>query len=380
MDIREELVRRMLLEAGPSNCKKFIGGKPCIEDIYGLGKVCLSLDSAHRDFLESDPGSGRYVFSLNTSGDTGRGAIGATRTPRTVTQFKIGSFFLPQLFEEKNPETMDNTTNSLIITDVVPPYAINNLGDSVLSGISQIPYRRVVVMIEQTARQSFSGDKNTHFNFEFDVDNDIVVAADENKRLKLTPITEFQYFPLTSPLTELSRISVQFYNPFYPLKIPEDTFINPTATSVINPVGVPAGTYLLFTVSSKSSKSDARLINGDRIFIEGFKSNVLNDVAATVATATRIELETWINRQEGHLINVVTPAVSVTAPTYTNQTWTFITFPGINVISWNTIGPASTSFRIDDITTPFKIIIAKNRIRIPIEVTDVLPEATNYKY
>lgn len=430
----QEILKQMCFASNSATCDDhFAKNQPCPSEVYGVSDQYLVLDSFEKVANRSSNGRGVFQYNFKVQGVTGDQNIGVRDVLDTVIGLQVYEFTIPLLanddFEVPRLLTLMPPLKKLLTQnppDSAPgPPNPNTAKDT----RSQIPFsNRVTLYLQEVGLQSFSDINNRRHHFEFRATLD----ESTKDRLRLSPVEcGPSYFLFTDPIFAIHGITLAFNNPGEALRFPPDILYG--AIPVASQLAAFLKAYdaqeaaqpgsgnpmlqeeqLLFTYTDPTNL--VNLQPGDRIFIRGFE------------TGDR-QLDAWIGRPEGQLVGEgifgidaggdpppeiypngsglygpispasgttlyfpLNPSVSLKSCRYPDP------LPSLpdntsSVIQGNTaplhpIGtqPLGTEFGITNPPYIFgvrslkqvEILVAKNRVRIPLRIRRVVPRLTNY--
>lgn len=343
-----EILKAIAFDSKNPRCDShFEKSRPCPTDVYGLSDQFLVLDSAQA----VHPGkwnTGRYQFNFAPQRASGAQVVGIRDVIETAIQIAVAPFCIP-LPVLVDPDEVSPTL-TLTPNPAVPDVRADD--DPIGGARSQLIHgSRVTLYFPELGEQSFFDFKDRRHHFEFDATL-VGTVGSPGAKMKLTPVSDLSsVFTFTDPIKDIHGLTAQFFSPDQPLRLPPDEIhgitLVTTATNELQIVGTGTrsdGVALDFT---------ALLVAGDRIFLD----NVTID--PTVATTNARELSAYLTKPDGLFVG--------------------------------TTGLTATAFRLDpDIvpglgasvtvtsTTPIRLRIAKNRLRIPLRCRCVKPRLTNY--
>lgn len=315
--------------------------RPCPSAVHGVSDQYLVLDSNVKN-QSSEPRAGRYNFNFMVQGETGtltRPQVGVKDTLDTITEVQVGAFALPL------PLLIDYSLAAPGLT-LAGNAAIVAATDPVTGVLSQLLHgQRVTLFLPEIGMQSISGFRH-RYHFEFTAE---IVGAftDPNAHMLLTPVID--RFIFTEPIQNIHGLTLQFYGPDYPLRLPADSVFNVSLRT--------DGAGLLEVVAPGAGASHglvddftAVLQISDRIFLEGVNS-------ASPA------LNSYLNRADGHLVGAVGLAAA-----------SFRLNPDVDPDGFG-IGAAIPQLAGSG---PIVLRIAKHRVRVPLRLRRVVQRLTNY--
>jgi hypothetical protein len=328
IDIKELLKREAFASRAASCDDHFEKHRPCPSKIYGISDQYIILDSAEKTEA-SRPDRGELAFNFMVQGVTRNQDIGVRDQLDTVIEIQVMPFCIPLLPEEEyilnNPIT--NPALPRLVANPGPPPA-----GSLAGSLTQLPYcSRVTMLLKEIGLQSITDASEKRHHFEFEA----TLAGPNQDRILLTPIAGHDTYVFTDPIKDIHGLTVCFFNPFERVNLPADVLYGVTATSVTTPP---------FLDLQLLAGQTHNVVPGDRIFVRG------------MATANA-PINNYVNRREGL---VVGPGVTPTE------------IPLNPDVDTTPLGaPPFASSRIE-------LIIAKNRIRIPLRLRRVVDRLTNY--
>jgi hypothetical protein len=245
-------------------------------------------------------------------------------------------------------------------TALTHPYSPIPVGGHISMHIREIP------------RQAYQGREETPRHIEFTselVEGAAVDATGETQQmLRLTPLTTGRgRYVFTHPVRQLDQLTVQFYAGDRPLPLPLDTFdmmfdlvggaprlcwpktVTQLALLADRPAAAGGGKYFPVQV-------------GDRIYLE--------DVAANLTASPSFALDAfnaYMNRREGHLVASLTDSGDGSGNMFVRL------FPELTGFAPSYIGFNGTT----GTTAVVRMFVERARVRIPLRVRCLAPDATN---
>lgn len=290
---------------------------------YGFATVDLTLDSAARNEAVSDPARGLYSFVL-TSGSSATQAVGLASPLRDVVRLELAAFAMPLPPAQAYPV-------SAAATEALPLLTPNpgTPGSATLGALSQLPLGRISLEIAELAAQASRDLDGRRPAFEF-------TCAVQGDRLQLTPLRSS--FVLNHPLASLENLTLRFGNPTGTVSFPPDLLSALQATSATAPpnldLQLPAG------------HQAHNLVADDRVSIS--RANTGNAV-----------IDRYLMREEGLLVGAGTTATYIRLNPDVDTT----------VLGIPPFGGAT-----------MRAVVQKNRFRIPLRVTCLTKQPTNWLY
>jgi hypothetical protein len=348
IDTREVLKAIAFDSKNPRCDSHFEKSRPCPTDVYGVSDQFLVLDSAQA----VHPGLwnvGQYKFNFAPQRAAGDQVVGIRDVIETTIQLAVAPFCIPLPLlvdvDEAGP-TLTLTPNP----GATDPRANSDPVDGARSQLAHCS--RVTLYFPELGEQSFFDFKSRRHHFEFDA-TVVGTVGQAGARMKLTPVSDLSsVYTFTDPIRDIHGLTAQFYSPDQPLRLPPDEIhgvtLVTTGASVLQIVA-PA------TRSDGVALSFSDLLEpGDRVYLD----NVTID--PTVATTNARELSAYLNKPDGLFVGAVG---TITATT-------FLPDPNIDPGLGASVSVTST--------TPIRLRIAKNRLRIPLRCRCVKPRLTNY--
>lgn len=319
-----ELIKHEIFSTDVVSCNNhFEKNRPCPSAVYGVSDQYLILDSLEK-IQSSKPSRGEYQFNFMIHGVTRSQTIGVIDSLDTIIGIQIFPFSMPII--PKDNFTVNHPGLNLVSNGPLP-----SMGDSVSNPQAQTPFGRITLLFKELGLQSISDANDRRHHFEF-----VAKETTLGDRLALTPICDVYHF--TEPIQAINGLTVCLFNPIAPLRIPPDVLYN---------VRIVPSQLLTFMYSDPTFLINLAL--GDRIYIYNFQSH---DQA----------LNSYIGRASGHIVGVNGFIYNTTS---TGIDVTFRLNPDVDVGA--SIAPHSVN-----------VLIAKNRIRIPLRLRRVVPRLTNY--
>jgi len=176
-----------------------------VDQRVGASDVYILLDSTQRNFHESRPSTGLYVFDINVTNGTGNQMIGTAMPIHDVSEMEMASFPFPIL--PLNNYTLNATANSFT------PALIANPAQPTSEPLKQVPFNRIMVQISETSMESISDYGGVRHNFELDINN-------MNGTFYGVPVIPVYIF--STPQVSFSRLTLQFRTPYRKLNMLSD--------------------------------------------------------------------------------------------------------------------------------------------------------------
>ena len=357
-DVRE-LLKREAFMARNSRCDThFEKSRPCAAGDFGTSDQYFVADSW---LLKSAPrwNHGEFPFTMMIQGASGDGGIGIHDMMDTVIQIQVfeAHMGLPELVD------VDAGEYSSVFTLAADPGASDPRGaNPVTSANSQLPHGgRVTLYLKEVGKQAFLDRRTRRHHFEF---NAAVVGTpgEPNAMMRLTPVNELYTF--TQPIRDITNLSLCFYNPDEPMRLPADTVVGVTFSTSAGGAGLPAIQTLI--VNGPSTTGDGRtldfgdlLVPGDRIYFE----NIAIDTAA--AGAERLSaLQNYLMKSDGLFVGNFPGYANLSA-----QQFTLDPLPTVPALAGGSTIP---------LTATATLRIAKNRLRMSFRARRVVEGVTNY--
>lgn len=362
-DIRELMKREVFAERNPRCDDHFDKSRPCAADEYGVSDLYAVLDS----WLMSGAPSwrdGKYPFTFMVQGASGNGNIGLVDTANTVTQIQVLEGFMPL------PELVDVDAGAeagafILVPD---PGAADPRGFNPLVANTQLPYGgRITMQLEELSRQSFTDRRGRRHHIEFNTEL-VRDPGGPNAMMRITPVVpEDGIFTFTHPITDITRLTVQFLNPDEPLRLPADTVRG--MRFEVSPGGAnlpPLGTLIVTGPQQTGDGSPldfgSLLMPGDRIYFEGVEFD--RTAAPIAASGMPIgQLELYLNRPDGLFAGDFMKYSNLNSNQFTLDP----------MVSGIAVAPGPLALR----SVPV-LRIAKNRVRVSLRIRRVIKGITNY--
>lgn len=368
-DIHELLKNEISIENGINDESSFYTNNYVLLDSF------LKLETSTTE-------KGEYKWLLNTQGVGTSESIGVIELMDYVVEVQIGPFFLPVLEDVDyiNIDFISHSDVTLVQNNTtpginLPPTLIRNGTSSgqypstvlksdsdnyvlpwVNNPYTQIPYfNRITIQLVEANLQSYVNMNNTRFNFEFEAQHNHGLSVNPNF-IEAKPINGdgWDIFHFNTPLRQLLTITLLFRNPDYPINFEPDIMYR----SVINlSFDIFSGDgYNVIITTQYTHKLKA----GDRVFLRNFTPK---DLLGNVNANFPIHIKNYINRNDGHVINIVPGTAFFPAdPSVDINGSAFGLDPSLKILlplDTNT----STSFPglVD-------VLISKRRLRIPLKI------------
>ena len=357
------------------------------KDMKQLG-ICdhyMILDS-YQKLEDSHLELGEYKFNFSPRGGTRDQAIGIRDDITRIIEITVSKFTIPLTkLESFNSVTIVAANPSLSVLELAanPSEPSANIS-SVSSRHQQYAYQRITMLMRDISAQSFIDNENTQHHFEFDITAiGHTTGAGHGNKLLMTPIDD--NYVLTDPINHVHGMSINFFNPDYPLKMPPDVIYGVTLYSATpNTAASPTDNIIQFRFSEPTAQLE--LLYGDRIYFKGFESNYTLSSTNAKITQNHV-LNRYINRQEGHIIGEdivsVTSSIVSLVVTASNNIYNIYLNPNIktinldNLTSSGSVGTAYANGEEIKSKTRVNMYIAKNRIRIPVRFRTLSKKYTN---
>jgi hypothetical protein len=339
-----------------------------ISDHYVLVDSFQKMESSKVD-------RGEYTFNFNPRGTTRDQNIGIRDDITRIIEVSVTSFTIPLI-----------QNNKLRAADAGAEYAILGLTNNfagyaapdsshVEDRTQQYAYQRITMFIQDLSAQSYIDSESARHHFEFDVSaTGHASGSGHGNKLLMTPVDDT--FILTDPINHIHGMTINFFNPDYPLKMPPDVIYGVKLYSITKHTGTSPGDNIIqIRFSEPTGQLD--LLVGDRVYFKGFESCYIN------SSSTKIihnhTLNKYINRQEGHILGDNPVANTTGSITVSNNLYTLYLDPKISTAnlagSDGSTAPANGEELISN--TRVNMFIAKNRIRIPFRFRTLSKKYTN---
>jgi hypothetical protein len=418
IDVKEALKADLFASGAPSCDNHFEKSRPCPSTIHGVSDQYMILDSFERA-EQSRAHLGEFVYNFMVQGVTRNQAIGVRDEIDTVIGAQVCSFYGPVPYADNfthlhvmatNPayEILGLTANEVLNNDDPPAidsdtYTSIAAPNPVTHPASQLPYGgRITLQLKEAGAQSFSDAFNRRHHFEFDVamagqayasdrtfkftsleggSTDITEFPMAGDRCLYTPLNDGEYFLFTDPLKDIHGLTLAFFNPDQPVHFPPDIIwgVTASAVNIISEDGTTNHRLTFTFVEASDDSGNVRTIpltnpfpllrRGDRIFFRNFEAY------HTTSGSTYDVLNSYVNRPAGHLVgHDGFAAADVSVRGAVRFQWTFRLTPDVGLnqltptVAANTF---ATRKRVD-------VLIAKNRMRIPMRLRRVVSRLTNY--
>ena len=355
LDIHELQKLEAFAEASAACDNHFEKSRPCPSAPLGVSDQYLVLDSYEKVETDSRGHEGVLRFNFAVQGVTRDQAIGVKDVIDTVIGVQVLEFPAPlfpaDAFDPADLLALDPALARLGLAPngAVPP------GDDPAAPTSQTPFGgRVTLFLREIGLQSFSDTDNRRHHFEFKTERlaDAATPAGTNDRLLLKPLRHGHYYVFTEPIKDVHGLTLCFYNPQAPLRLPPDCLYGAEAFSS------DPGQLLEFRFLDKTNLLN--LAPGDRIHIRGF----------SVPGAPFALLNRFVGRAEGFLVGAAGFSLGPASPRGTPVT--FRLNPDISLAALG-VGPGAALA-----STRITVCVAKNRLRVPLRFRRVVDRLTNY--
>ena len=174
----------------------WIGGLR-VDQRIGASDVYLMFDSRQRNRSDSKIEEGKFVFDINTYGQTGRQLIGTSMELHDVSEMEITSFPIPDL--PLIPYTVNPDINPSL------PVLVPNPADPAADVKEQLVQNRLIVQILETSVESVSDPNGVSHNFEMDL-------VQVNTQVYASPVQPVYVF--TRPQQSFERLTFVFRSPY----------------------------------------------------------------------------------------------------------------------------------------------------------------------
>jgi len=352
----------------------------------GISDHYMILDS-YQKLEDSHPERGEYKFNFNPRGGTRDQTIGIRDDITRMIEMTISKFTIPL--------TKLESFNSSTIVAAYPPLSVLGLAanpsepsadiSNVSSRHQQYAHQRITMFMREISGQSFIDNEGARHHFEFDISaiGHINGSSGSGDKLSLTPIDD--NYVLTDPINHVHGMSINFYNPDYPLRMPPDVIYGVTLYSATPNAGTsPTDNIIQFRFLESTAQLE--LLYGDRIYFNGFESYYTLSSTNEKITQNNV-LNRYINRQEGHIIGEdivsVTSSIVSLVVTASSNVYNIYLNPNIktvnldNFTSSGTVGTVYANGEEIRSKTRVNMYIAKNRLRIPIRFRTLTKKYTN---
>lgn len=326
VDIREILRCAALGDPRP-DCAAFAAkNRPCPAGPQGLSDQYLALDSFVK-LENSRLAEGELCWNFNVQGCTGDQAVGVRGRVETVMQMQLEPFRVPEL--PVPPYRTNEGPSPDPSLPVLHPNGPAPAGDFLSSPLSPVPFGGLLTIeLAELDAQAVSDRRGcSHYDFYI-----LQLRAGHYYAAPLR--ADRTLYTFTDPFPYVHGLRLRFRTPDAPVPLPPDVLYGAAAFS-------SAGAMLEF----RHPQAGVLAVN-DRIFVEGFDSG--NAV-----------LDAYVGRRDGLLVGA--PAAA-----------SFRLNPDVDLAGLYPAGAAVPS------RAPIRVLIAKNRIRIPVRFRCVVDRVTNY--
>jgi len=337
---------------------------------------------------------GEYNWTLSTHNHSKFDAIRIYEIFDYVIEIQIGSFNLPMINDipyidpiinhsgiinlmQNNANTELNLAPTLVkkvlgthIGQYPNSLFTNKNSNYIMPWInnpySQVPFNnRITIQIIETGLQSYTNKHSSRFNFEFEVSyNSRIESNPNNIDAKPVNANGWDSFIFLHPIRNLSTISLVIRNPDIPINFEPDILYS---SSIILTPDINTGGFHITIVTS----SDHKLNGGDRIFLQNFIPKINN--TSVINSNFPAILTSYINRQQGHVINSVFGDAPVNPGEPITTSKSFSLDPSVHIINEHIL-LINESF-----PGTVDVCIAKRRLRIPMKIK-YLKNKDNKKY
>lgn len=345
LDPHELMKRQMFGSANDASDNHFEKSRPSPDAVYGVSDQYICFDTFEQA-VTSKPAQGRFDWNMMVQGTTGDQVIGVKDVANTVIEIQIAPFVVPppapnaytlNAASADYPTMGTNTALPILVANGAAPSAA-----ALTSALTQLPYGgRVTLEMAKITSQGISDTKGARHHYELQAENHLVqtsAGAVETGLLSLKPLLNWDTWVFVDPIQSVHGMSMVFRNGDTPVAFP---------TSVMT--GIQASVAAAAQLLTFTTGAAHGLAAGDRIYIKGF------------ATGNQI-IDNYIKGDAGLLVGVA--GLTSTA---------FRLNPDVSTallgLAFGAPVPSATS------TT---LLIAKNRIRVPMRLRGVVQRLTNY--
>lgn len=355
---------------GEAHKKEVIGS--VVEEEWGISDQYFMLDSWAK-LESSDISNGELSFNLALQTGTEVGVVGIEDLLEDVIEMELYSFGLPSvpllpfitndIADNVNgtPNIVPNTQLPRLTTNTSVPEVINTIG----SAQSMACFGGVLsIGIRELDPQSTIGFQNVRYHWLCQTELSSFLT-----NVQVVPLLGREIFTFTKPIRDVSKMTVLIRNPDTGIMLLPDVLYGVTPRIVLNSNHDPV---LEFYVPNQNHN----ILAGDRIFFDSIdltngESDPLFDV-----------IDRWINKKSGHLVGLE-GSTSIDPNFLTSGTIVPSTIrlnPDINLKDLAYINPDKYSAgTVLTSATRVNILIAKNRVQMPIRMRKVVPYRTNFK-
>jgi hypothetical protein len=148
-------------------------------------------------------------------------------------------------------------------------------------------YSRISLLIQELSAQTFIAHENRKFHF-------MLTSTIDSEFINLDADVYNGYFWFEKPITTLDTLTISFGNPLEQIIFERDRDFCSFDYFTIAPL------------TQITTEKNHNLANGDRVYFDNFDVGFVNPILVN-QKALNDELKTVINRDSGHLVNVLTP-------------------------------------------------------------------------
>jgi hypothetical protein len=148
-------------------------------------------------------------------------------------------------------------------------------------------YSRISLLIQELSAQTFIAHENRKFHF-------MLNSAIDSGFINLDADVYNGYFWFEKPITTLDTLTISFGNPLEQIIFERDRDFCSFDYFAIAPL------------TQVTTEKNHNLANGDRIYFDNFDVGFVNPILVN-QKALNDELKTVINRDSGHLVDILTP-------------------------------------------------------------------------
>lgn len=368
-----ELLKREAFASSAGDCDDhFEKNRPCPEAVYGMSDQYMILDSFEK-VETSDPAVGKYRFNFMVQGVTQNQTIGVRDILDTIIQIQIGTFFIPIIYPYRyvlNPSSTATFISGLPrLFQNGPNLEGPTFQNPLSSPLTQLPYGgRVTLQLEEIGLQSYADRGGVRHHFEFDavpvfaasgslstMINEPTIGITNTPPpivgMRLVPLPGSDIFNFTDPIKDVHGLTLVFRNPDQPVQFPIDVVYG--AQAFTDSTRYP-GIVFSIPVGPAPQGAMPLLVANDHITISGFSSG-------------NTTIDNYINRVQGHAVGAASDEVSISLN------------PSVDVTPLVPSPPAAGTPIPIHSSTRISIMIAKNRVRIPVRFRRVVQRLTNYQ-
>jgi len=344
----------------------------------------IVLDTFRKEPSDSDLDRGIIAWNLSVNGITTEDKLGIRHPLNRIVEIEIKEFTMP--IPDPVPYKLGTKIDGYDVTDGVyinlstkpVPMTHPPTSNPFESTLAQSPYdKHITLYIKETGMQSISDIAGRRHNFDLRLMSFNILGTSQLTFNMCQAIPKQDVVQFADPITDLSRITLEFKNPDTALRFLPDCYYNVDVRMVSscninghkgNPLDNSEGTVwnltLFITNFCISNGDNLGLVENDRIYVTGFNSS-------------NVSLNKYMNSVDGLLIgkNVTDPIAEPDALyPFVGASDTNSIYAANNcfVLNPNITGVSPAGSQMADFPPPFwfdpqrvTVYVPKRRIRIP---------------